>query len=47
MLSYYRPGLDVSTLTEQEFIIEIAHLIVIRRMEQQDQVNKALKGILK
>jgi hypothetical protein len=46
MLEYYFPGLDVSSLTDGEFIQRLAHLYVIRKMEADGQVEKTLSKIL-
>jgi hypothetical protein len=45
MLMYYLPGLDVSKISEAEFVNRTAHLLTIREMEQAEQMNKTLKNI--
>lgn len=46
MLSYYRPGLDVSSLSDQQFITAIANLLRIREMEKVSSVENILKKFI-
>lgn len=47
MLSYYYPGLDPSSLDEETFIRKMAHLLVIRQMEKNEQAIDQLKKLFK
>jgi hypothetical protein len=40
------PRLDVSNLSDVEFISNVAHLLVIRKMENSDTMLKGLNKIL-
>jgi len=44
MLMYYLPGLEVSKISEQEFIQRMGYLLRIREMEQAEQINSTLKN---
>jgi hypothetical protein len=46
MLYYYMPGLDVSRLTDKEYITRLAHLVAIRKMEGDSSLNNALKKLV-
>jgi hypothetical protein len=45
MLEYYLPGLDVSTLSDEQFIAKVGWLVQIRQLEAADQVNRVFKNI--
>ncbi len=46
MLEYYLPGLDASTLSEEQFINKMAWLLKIRGMEKEDNITNVLKNFL-
>jgi hypothetical protein len=43
MLMYYLPGLEVSKISDSEFANRIAHLLTIRKMEQEEMVSQTIK----
>lgn len=45
LLQYYLPGLDVSSLSETEFINKTAWLLRIRELEKENQVEATLKKL--
>jgi|GEM_PF-4729068 len=42
MIEYYLPGLDASTLSDQEFIIKAAMLLKIRAGEKDNELSNLL-----
>jgi hypothetical protein len=46
MLYYYMPGLDVSNLSEHEWVIRLTHLVKIRAMEGDASLQSALKKLI-
>jgi hypothetical protein len=47
MLEYYFQGLDVSSLTDREWTLKLAHLLKIRQMEAEGQIAQTLNKILR
>jgi hypothetical protein len=45
MLEYYFRGLDVSSLSDQEFAMKVAHLLKIRQMERGDSIKQSKSNI--
>jgi len=43
MLMYYLPGLEVSKISEEEFINRMGYLLRIREMEKAEQIESVLK----
>jgi len=42
MLMYYLPGLEVSKISDNEYVERLAHLLKIREMEQKELIAKTL-----
>jgi hypothetical protein len=46
MLQYYLPGLEVSSLDDDEFANKIGWLFQIRQMEKVDQISSVIKNLI-